>query len=69
MITDYLFLFALLDESDADGELSTLILVSAASLGAAFVINLLLTAFVLLRQRRNPIFAKVCHGWLAACAV
>ena len=75
VITDYLFLFSLIDErkrgaeaaavaavtasEPATSNLLALIIVSAGSIGAAFVINLLLTSFILLRERRRPDFAKV----------
>lgn len=66
VITDYLFLFSLVDQrnnsavEEADG-LGTLIAIGAGSIGAAFMINLLLTCYVLLRERRQPAFAKVCR--------
>ena len=62
VITDYLFLVSMIDRKQEVAPpplLSTLIVVSIGSLGAAFMINLLLTAFVLLRERRRPVFAKV----------
>ena len=63
VITDYIFLLSLIEQNEgrADGDsLATLIVLGAGSIGAAFLINLLLTAFVLLRERRRPAFAKVC---------
>ena len=68
VITDYIFLLSLIEENEgrADGNgLGTLIVLGAGSVGAAFLINLLLTAFILLRERRRPAFAKVC---VCACA-
>ena len=51
----------MIERSDLpDGtDLTTLITISAGSIGASFLVNLLLTAFVLLRERRRAEFAKV----------
>ena len=38
---------------------ATLVIVSIASLGGTFVVNVILTAFVLIRERRRTAFAKV----------
>lgn len=40
-------------------DLTALITVGAGSIGASLLINLLLTAFILLRERRRTAFAKV----------
>lgn len=66
MVTDYLFLFAMVDERsqgiNAASNLDTLVAVGAGSIGAAFLINLLLTCYVLFRERRRRDFAKVRNG-------
>ena len=63
VITDYIFLFTMVDESNNGlnpaSNIDVLIAIGAGSIGAAFVINLLLTAYILLRERRRPAFAKV----------
>ena len=53
-------MFKLFDLNKNSDEFDTLILISIASLGVAFLANALLTAMVLLRERRQPDFAKVC---------
>ena len=66
VITDYIFLFAMVDESNnglnPPSNIDVLIAIGAGSVGAAFLINLLLTAYILLRERRRPAFAKVGTG-------
>ena len=63
VITDYIFLFSIVDESNnglnPPSNIDVLIAIGAGSVGAAFLINLLLTAYILLRERRRPDFAKV----------
>ena len=68
VITDYIFLFTMVNESNNGfnpaSNIDVLIAIGAGSIGAAFLINLLLTAYIMLCERRQPAFAKVGTGSL-----
>ena len=70
VVTDYLFALSLVEAQrrSLSDKIPTLLTVSIGSILVAFIVNSLFTAFVLLRERRRPVFRKWLRENTAAVA-